>query len=120
MAYLNVYDMVDSIASKVERFVGTMDLVHTNRETLGLDERCGFVFVNEDSIAVPKHGVGRLEYYGGFEYVDKEYRHELGDYVFYTADDDRVQEAIDNWYHYNSETNICQPDGALDNNSSVG
>jgi hypothetical protein len=46
---------------------------------------------------VHKEADQRLCYYGGFEYVDKYYRQELGDYVFYTAGDDRIDECLDHF-----------------------
>jgi hypothetical protein len=61
-------------------------------EKLGLDKRCGEVVVGEDWIATcdPR----RLDYYGGFEYIGREYRLTLGDTVFYSIEDDRVLEAM--------------------------
>jgi hypothetical protein len=44
-----------------------------------------------------------MQYYGGFEYVYKEYRHEMGDYVFYLAEDDRVGGHIDSYYEQKEE-----------------
>jgi hypothetical protein len=44
-----------------------------------------------------------MQYYGGFEYVDKDYRYEMGDYVFYTVDDDRVGGHVDSYYEQKEE-----------------
>jgi hypothetical protein len=35
-----------------------------------------------------------LEYYGGFEYVDDEYKIRMGDFIVYMNEDDRVADAI--------------------------
>ena len=63
----------------------------------GLDPRAAYdLFVNKGALACYRHSVGRLDYYGGFEYIDKESRVEIGDYVFFLEDggDERVIDAI--------------------------
>lgn len=66
-------------------------------EEVGLDRRCGNIIIGEDFIAKYKSSDNLLQYYGGFEYVDKEMRFELGDYVFYLTDgsDCRVMAVIE-------------------------
>jgi hypothetical protein len=66
-----------------------MEMVPANQ--LGLDIRCGKVFVSPDCIAIHKANDRAVQYYGGFEYVDKEFRHEMGDFVFYSAEEGRIQ-----------------------------
>jgi hypothetical protein len=93
MSYHSIYDLIEDTENKTHRFVNdNMDLVPAS--DLGLDIRCGRLFVNEDGIAVGKDQDRSLQYYGGFEYVDKDYRYELGGYVFYTVDDERVREHV--------------------------
>lgn len=59
---------------------------------IGLDPRAANrLWIGSDFIAVRKHDDRLLQYYGGFEYVDKEHRTECGEYVFYSTEDDRVQ-----------------------------
>lgn len=95
---MSVNDLLDDIASTVEAFViGNMTPVHADRK-IGLDMRCGPIYINEDCIAVDTFRAGSLEYYGGFEYVDKEYRHEAGGYIFYLGEDSRVRDHIDRFY----------------------
>lgn len=94
---MSINDMLDDIASTVSNFVlSEMTPVYADR-SIGLDMRCGPVYINEDCIAVDTFRAGSLEYYGGFEYVDKEYRHEAGGYIFYLAEDDRVRGHIERW-----------------------
>ena len=98
MSYHSVYDLIDDLQTKTHRFVNDhMDLVPAS--DLGLDIRCGRLFVNEDGIAVSKDSDRTLQYYGGFEYVDKDYRHELGEFVFYSVDDDRVREHVATFFN---------------------
>lgn len=59
---------------------------------LGLDSRCGTVYVGEDFIATPHPGT--LDYYGGFEYIDSDYTQSLGDWKLYLNGDDQVADAL--------------------------
>ncbi|CAB4162656.1 hypothetical protein UFOVP787_82 [uncultured Caudovirales phage] len=89
---MSAIDFVYEINEKVRRYVN--NLTEVKAEELGLDRRAGYtLWVDEDHtcIVVPKNRDGSLQYYGGFEYIDKEFRHEIGDYVFYQRDDDRVE-----------------------------
>ena len=69
----------------------------------GLDHRCGGIFISQDAIVVDKYRDGTLQYYGGFEYVDKGFRKEIGDYVFYLYDDSRVASHIDRFFDRDDE-----------------
>jgi hypothetical protein len=63
-------------------------MTETNAQELGLDPRAGHrLYVDDCSIVVARHNDKWLQYYGGFEYVDKECRYEMGEYVFYVVDD---------------------------------
>ncbi|MGE4374770.1 MAG: hypothetical protein AB7D01_03585 [Methanoculleus sp.] len=59
---------------------------------LGLDPRCGTVYVGEDFIATASPG--NLDYYGGFEYISDEYTLQLGGHKFYYSGSHRVAEAL--------------------------
>jgi len=85
---MNLFKLIDEVTELTDSYVGNMELVPANR--LGLDPRCGKVFVSPDCIAIHKANDRAVQYYGGFEYVDTQYRHEMGDFVFYSAEDDRV------------------------------
>ena len=86
--FASAMDMIESVYSTANDYVKNMTEV--NAEKLGLDRRCGYLYVGVDCIAVPKHRDGTLQYYGGFVYVDKDYRTEVGDWVFYFDEDNRV------------------------------
>lgn len=83
------------VLSEVEELVNNLlqDAPQVPASRAGLDERCGTLTIGEDFIAVPRHRDNSLQYYGGFEYVDKQARQELGEWVFYMLDDDRVVDA---------------------------
>lgn len=63
-------------------------------ETLGLDRRCGSLWVSEEWIATEQPRM--LNYYGGFEYIEDRYVTTLGSWTFYSAEDEteRVEGAI--------------------------
>lgn len=67
-------------------------------EQLGLDPRAGYcMYVNSEAVAISIKDVMQLDYYGGFEYVDKQSRTESCGFVFYTRDDARVNDCINHW-----------------------
>lgn len=85
--------LINEINQKVEVFVG--GLTQVTGADLGLDERVGRLYTDGfEGIVVHKEADRRLQYYGGFEYIDKYNRQEMGDYVFYMAGDDRVEDCL--------------------------
>ena len=92
---MDLFELIDDVSELTNTFVGNMGKV--NPEQLGLDNRCGSLFITPDCIGVYKDRDRSLQYYGGFEYVDKEYRHEFGDYVFYSAEDNRVRDHLEQY-----------------------
>ena len=72
-------------------------MTQSRAEDLGLDPRScyGTIYTSDEGIAVEKHHESNLQYYGGFEYVDEDSRYELGGYVFYSADSNRVRQCIE-------------------------
>jgi hypothetical protein len=86
----DTHDMLDAIETVVQRHVQRMQEVLP--EDLGLDRRAGYrLYVDRDFIVCSAGNDRSLQYYGGFEYVDKECRREAGDWVFYSRDDSRVE-----------------------------
>ena len=105
MSYL--YDKLNSlqweINQKVEAIIDEEFREVTPKE-VGLDTRAGYhLFINEDYIAVSKGNRRTLDYSGGFEYVDEEHVTVLGDMVFYSADDERVQDHLDEFFLHQNE-----------------
>lgn len=99
------YDFLAEINDSVERFVS--NLTQTDAKALGLDPRSGYdLYVTADTIVVDKSNDSKLQYYGGFEYVDNTYRNEVGNYVFYVVgedNDDRVAECLNFFYEIQKE-----------------
>lgn len=95
---MDVFEMEMRINEVVEEML--RDLPYVNAAAANLDSRCGKIKVGEEFIAVSKDSDNRLQYYGGFEYISKEFHKEFGDWVFYMVDEEdeyggcRVIEAI--------------------------
>ncbi len=65
-------------------------------EECGLDRRAAWnkLWVSDDFICCMKSDDGGLQYYGGFEYVDKELRREAGRFVFYFRGEEEVDSRV--------------------------
>ena len=91
-------ELLSEMNSKVEGLIDEEFREVTPKE-VGLDSRAGYrLFINEDFIAVSRGNRRTLDYYGGFEYVDEEHITVLGDYVFFSSDDERVQGHLDEFF----------------------
>lgn len=100
---MSIDGLIDQVSTIVERYVDEeMTEVFACRD-IGLDPRCGMVYINEECIAVDKSRRGTVDYYGGLEYVRKDCVYEMGGYVFYLAEDDRILEHIDRYYNPREE-----------------
>ena len=89
-------DMIDAVNEVVERNIRTK-FTQVPASDLGLDNRCGRLLVDivDEVIAVPNHNIRTLDYYGGFEYINEgEGRVTVGDYTFFTSDNERVNDCF--------------------------
>jgi hypothetical protein len=89
-------DMIDAVNEVVERNIRKFDQVPAS--DLGLDIRCGRLMVDivDEVIAVPNHNIRMLDYYGGFEYIKEgDGRVTVGDYTFFTSDNERVNDCFE-------------------------
>ena len=90
-------DMIDAVNEVVERNIRTK-FTQVPASDLGLDNRCGRLLVDivDEVIAVPNHNIRTLDYYGGFEYINEgEGRVTVGDYTFFTSDNERVNDCFE-------------------------
>lgn len=67
---------------------------------IGIDPRAAYeLLIGENFIACPLSSASTLDYYGGFEYHNKEFTQVMGDYKIYLTTygdgDDRVEDIID-------------------------
>jgi hypothetical protein len=85
-------EVVDEVNYGIERFVAGMERVSADK--LGLDIRAGRVYIDRDERVIVSDNPRSLEYYGGFEYIDKECKTQIGDYTIY-MECDRVADCFD-------------------------
>ena len=90
-------ETLDQIREEVENMVQEMCQGMTYYDHLpNLDRRAGTDFwVDKDKVITGLCNLGKLEYYGGFEYVEPEYKVILGDYVIFSRDHERVDNACE-------------------------
>jgi len=93
---VSILDLIEKFNIQITNHI-SKEFTKVPAKDLGLDERCYMLFVNDDAIAIRKERQGTIEYYGGFEYVDKDCKKEVGDWVFYFAEDSRIAGHIARW-----------------------
>lgn len=91
------YEIEEAVSDIVNVYIDDNCLIGSPGKT-GLDIRAFTerFYYNNDCIIVTEAANRSLRYYGGFEYIDSEYVRQYGDYVFYSAEADRVRDVIDN------------------------
>jgi hypothetical protein len=93
----SIYNFIEELNDKI--YTRTQNMTLVSADKLGLDNRAGYrLFIDNECIIVDKRNDRDLSYYGGFQYVDKDFRNEIGDYVIYTNGDDRVLMCLTNYY----------------------
>ncbi len=88
------------LSCRVEELVSEFleDFTEVTAEQCGLDRRSawGGLYVSEsEGLVCNKEVQKTLEYYGGFEYVDKECVQYFGDYVLYSIENSRVKRCVE-------------------------
>jgi len=109
-----MWELEQKIEELVANFLEESDAVCVRADKVGLDYRCGMVYVSidEDFIAV-SHNTNSIEYYGGFEYIDSEYITRLGHMTFYSGETSRVQDCIEHYIEFcwNNNDNNQEQEG---------
>jgi hypothetical protein len=104
--FTSALDLLDEVNDMVARHVQGMRREPASR--LGLDDRCGMLYVDEDCIVA--YTGSRLDYYGGFEYIKEgEGRTTLGEFTFYSSEHNRVADAIESLMEHDGE---CESEDA--------
>lgn len=95
---MSFQDLIYDFDKQVEQHIAdTCERVRA--DTLGLDIRAGYtLWVSAEGIFVDAQNDRSLQYYGGFEYVEGEFRQAAGTrYVFYSACDSRVEKHVNRY-----------------------
>lgn len=99
---MNMDQLLDQVNQCVKDQLVNMDRVRP--VALNLDPRsCDSLWLDEQNIVVEKRDHARINYYGGFEYIDTESVAIIGDYVIYTNTDRRVNNHIRHYYEVGIE-----------------
>ena len=92
-----MYKLSETIQNAVQKYIEESDVVEigaTGLQELGLDFRCGRILISVDEGFVASCNPRSIEYYGGWEYIDSEFKFDAGDYRFYDREADRVDAVI--------------------------
>ena len=92
-----ILDLVESLDERIRAVVRELPKVEAS--AVGLDKRSAYaIWIDEDALIVTKDNDRTLQYYGGFEYVDKDARTEYGDYVIYSNSASRVSDCLEQYF----------------------
>lgn len=92
-----MYKLQQTIENAVQKYIEESDCVEIGSrglEELGLDFRCGRILISVDEGFVAAVNPRSIEYYGGWEYIDPEFKLDAGDYRFYDREASRVDSVI--------------------------
>ncbi len=92
-----MYKLEQTIEEAVQKYIEESNVVEIGAhglEELGLDFRCGRILISVDEGFVAAGSPRSIEYYGGWEYIDSEYKLDAGDYRFYDREANRVDAVI--------------------------
>mgnify|MGYP003140703993 CR=1 FL=1 len=94
---MKLWELEIQINELVSKYLEESGAVEVFANELGLDYRIGRVYVSleEDWVAV-KGGTRMIEYYGGFEYIDPEFKTAIGCVTFY-EEADRVSSCLEHY-----------------------
>tara|TARA_A100001011_G_C14267243_1_gene825285 strand:+ start:767 stop:1087 length:321 start_codon:yes stop_codon:yes gene_type:complete len=101
---MSLWELEIQVNELVNKYLEESDAVEVSAKDVGLDVRCGRVYVSlEEYFIAVKGSTGSIEYYGGFEYVDAEYKTTIGCVTFY-EEADRVRSCLE-YYKENLKEN---------------
>ena len=97
---MTLRDIEAEVNDTMNKFLNST--IEVSASDLNLDYRAGYgLYIDADyagAIIVEKSRKASLEYYGGFEYINRDLVSEIGDYTIYYADEEsdscRVRDAI--------------------------
>ena len=116
-----MYKLYQTIEDAVQKYIEESNVVEIGAhglEELGLDFRCGRILISVDEGFVAAGSPQSIEYYGGWEYIDSEYKLDAGDYRFYDREANRVdaviqyyRELLQEGYHYEDGKGFVNSNG---------
>lgn len=95
----DIYEIIEQASDLIRAMIEDENqFKEVTAAEIGLDPRAGYkLFISPGALVVNVRNASSLDYYGGFEYVDKEYVKIVGEWKIYMSDDgdDRVRDAWD-------------------------
>ena len=98
-----MWQLQEQIEQMVDQYFEDAGAQRVSAEKAGLDSRAGYIFVSTEEGWIASRNTRSLEYYGGFEYIDIEYRVTVGEITFYSSDDSRVADALEHYIENQSD-----------------
>ncbi len=96
-------DVLDQIQQIEDQLTSECAFI-TDPTQLRLDQRVGALYVDNVRTFIATKNNRLLSYYGGFEYIDREYVHTVGNFTIYSGEHERVQEALDHFALHQMES----------------
>ena len=125
-----MYKLNETIEKAVQKYIEESDVVEIGAhglEELGLDFRCGRILISVDEGFVAACSPRSIEYYGGWEYIDSEFKLDAGDYRFYDREADRVdaviryyRELLEEGYRYEDGKGFVNSNGLTQREALAG
>ena len=122
-----MYKLEKTIGNAVDQYVKNSDVVEIGSfglKELGLDFRCGRILISVNENFVAACNPSSIEYYGGWEYIDSEFKLDTPEYRFYDGEADRVYNVINNYrtllqegYRYDENKGFVDSNGIHINNT---
>jgi len=95
-------DLENLVEELVNKYIEESEAVCVWANDVGLDNRCGMIYVSVTNDFIAVSGSDAISYYGGFEYVPSDYITTAGHMTFYSGESSRVQECIE--YYIENES----------------
>jgi len=92
-----MYKLSETIGNAVDQYVEDSDVVEIGAlglQEIGLDFRCGRILISVNENFIAACNPRSIEYYGGWEYIDSEFKLDTPRYRFYDGEADRVYSTI--------------------------
>ena len=99
-----MWELEQKVEELVNSYIEESEAVCVNADQVGLDYRCGMVYISVADDFVAVSGNRSIDYYGGFEYIDSDYKTVIGNMTFYSGEHSRVRDCIA-YYIENTENN---------------
>ena len=105
-----MWELEQKVEELVNKYIEESEAVCVNADQAGLDYRCGMVYISVADDFVAVSGNYSIDYYGGFEYIDSDYKTTIGNMTFYSGEHSRVRDCIE-YYTRKSNNNQEEQEG---------